>query len=235
MMNLSNRLYLTSKRTFDVVISGSALLLLSPLIALIWSLIKMTTTGPGFFMQKRIGRNGKDFTMVKFRSMTYHQASGKPLVTGKDDERITKVGRVLRRTKLDELPELWNVFIGDMSLVGYRPEVERYVAKYRPEWKRVLNVRPGLTDLLTLEMLDEEALLDGVTDREGVYIEVLLPIKMERILYYIDHSSFWMDIWICLRTVWAITLGRLFGHRIDRWTPIAHERIAEWMEKNRQN
>jgi len=234
-MNLSKRLYLTSKRAFDIIISGTALLLTFPLIALIWSFIKMTTTGPGFFMQKRIGRYGKPFTLVKFRTMIYHQGTGKPLVTGKDDERITKVGRLLRRTKLDELPELWNVFIGDMSLVGYRPEVERYVAKYRPEWKRVLNVRPGLADLLTLEMLDEEALLDSVTDRERVYIEVLLPIKMERILYYIDHRSFWMDNWIGIRTVWAITIGRFLGRSEDRWTPVARQSIAQWTEKNLQN
>lgn len=227
-MDFSQRCYLISKRGLDLLISGFALLLASPLIALFWSLIKMTSSGTGFFRQVRVGRNGKEFTLIKFRTMIQHQSTNNPLVTGKDDPRITAVGRFLRRTKLDELPELWNVFTGDMSLVGYRPEVPRFVRYYRPEWSRVLAVRPGLTDPLTIELLDEEALLDGVTDRERAYIDVLLPIKMERILHYVDTRSFWLDMKIGFRTVWAITFGRKSRPTDSEPSRTARQKLAEW-------
>jgi lipopolysaccharide/colanic/teichoic acid biosynthesis glycosyltransferase len=227
-MTLSSHLDGILKRTFDLIVSGIALFLLAPLIATLWLVVKMTSSGPGFFRQVRVGRYGKEFTLIKFRTMIQHQGVGKPLVTGKDDPRITAAGRFLRATKLDELPELWNVFIGDMSLVGYRPEVPRFVKHYHPEWGRVLAVRPGLTDPLTFELLDEEALLDGVSDREAAYIEVLLPIKMERILHYVDNRTFVHDLHIGLRTVWAITFGRKSRPTDNDRTRTARKKITEW-------
>jgi len=166
--------------------------------------------------------------------MVIHDQKTGTLVTARDDPRITSIGRLLRRTKLDELPELWNVFVGDMSLVGYRPEVPQYVEKYLTEWRRVLEARPGITDPVTLQFIDEEAVLAGVVDRERAYIEVILPIKMELILKYLERRSLRLDFQILLKTVWAVTFGRFFNKPDDEYTQIARQRIEE-LTKNRND
>ncbi len=215
------------KRLFDMTASGVALIILSPFFLVIGLIVKLGSPGPALFRQLRVGRHGKPFTLVKFRTMVTHDSKTGTLVTGKDDPRITAVGRLLRRTKLDELPELWNVFVGDMSLVGYRPEVPQYVEKYRTEWRRVLETRPGITDPVTLQFIDEEAVLVGIADRERAYVDVILPMKMELILKYLERRSLTLDFRILVRTVWVVTFGRFFNKPDDEYTQIARQRIEE--------
>ncbi len=222
------------KRMFDITASGVALIILSPFFLIIGLIVKLSSPGPALFRQVRIGRHGKPFTLVKFRTMVIHDQKTGTLVTARDDPRITTIGRLLRRTKLDELPELWNVFIGDMSLVGYRPEVPQYVKKYRTEWRRILEARPGITDPVTLQFIDEEAVLAGVVDRERAYTEVILPIKMELILKYLERRSLRLDFQILVKTVWAVTFGRFFNKPDDEYTQIARQRIEE-LTKNRND
>ena len=222
------------KRMFDITASGVALIILFPFFLIIGLIVKLSSPGPALFRQVRIGRHGKPFTLVKFRTMVIHDQKTGTLVTARDDPRITSIGRLLRRTKLDELPELWNVFVGDMSLVGYRPEVPQYVEKYLTEWRRVLEARPGITDPVTLQFIDEEAVLAGVVDRERAYIEVILPIKMELILKYLERRSLRLDFQILLKTVWAVTFGRFFNKPDDEYTQIARQRIEE-LTKNRND
>lgn len=149
-----------------------------------------------------------------------------PHVSARNDSRITPIGRFLRRTKLDELPELWNVLKGEMSLVGPRPEVPRYVQHYRPEWKQVFSVRPGITDLATLQFRDEERVLEQAIDRERAYLEVVLPIKMRLALTYVENRSFILDLKILLLTVWSITLGRVLARPDDSLAKQAIREIA---------
>jgi len=147
-----------------------------------------------------MGRSRVPFTLVKFRTM--RNGPGGPGVTAGDDRRITSVGRVLRRTKLDELPELWNVLQGEMSLVGPRPESPRYIVAAEPRWNRVLSVRPGLTDPTTLTLLDEEALLAAVAgDREEFYVEELLPKKLDGYLDYLDRRTWRTDLRVIGQTL----------------------------------
>jgi lipopolysaccharide/colanic/teichoic acid biosynthesis glycosyltransferase len=149
------------KRSFDVVFAGLGLLVLSPLFLLLAIAVELSSRGPVLFRQQRIGKDGRPFCIVKFRSMVENAQDLGPGVTRDGDPRITAMGRFLRKTKLDELPQLWNVLVGDMSFVGPRPEVPRYVEKYTAEQKRVLALKPGITDVATLEFRDEEELLKG--------------------------------------------------------------------------
>lgn len=149
-----------------------------------------------------------------------------PLVTAGGDSRITAIGRILRSTKLDELPELWNVFRGDLSLVGPRPEVPRYVAHYPPEWEAVFSVRPGITDLATLQFRNEEEVLAGALDRERAYIEAVLPIKIELALEYVRRQSFWFDLKLIFLTLWGITGGRLFARPDSALAEEAKRRVG---------
>ena len=158
------------KRCFDGFFSAIGLLMLLPLFALVAILIKLDSFGPVFFVQKRIGRNLKPFNLYKFRTMV-HDAPKKGLpITAGDDPRVTRVGKLLRKTKIDELPQIWNVLKGDMSLVGPRPEVRRYVSKYRKEYKEILKIRPGMTDVASLTYKNEEAILKDKKDPEEYYI-----------------------------------------------------------------
>lgn len=195
------------KRTLDIAAAALGLLLLAPLLALVALLIKLESPGPVFFRQTRVGRFGEPFRIFKFRTMAHAPQRGGPQLTVEGDERITRVGAVLRRTKLDELPQLIDVLRGTMSLVGPRPEVPRYVAHYPPEDReRVLSVRPGITDFASLRYRDENALLARAADPEREYIDVILPSKLRYALDYIDHGSVAGDLRVLgltLRTVFT--------------------------------
>ncbi len=220
------------KRLIDVILAGGALLVLSWLLLILTVFIKLSSTGPVFFFQERVGRKRKIFRMVKFRTMVVDAPKLGAAVTTKHDPRITSIGRILRRTKLDELPELWNVFIGDMSLVGPRPEVPKYVNLYSMDWEKVFDVRPGVTDIATLQFRDEESVLAEAIDHESAYIKVVMAIKMEMALDYVQRRSFWLDVKILFLTVWGITLGRFFMHPSKEQTERA---IAEILVLNRSN
>ena len=190
------------KRGLDIAVSGVALLLLSPLLLMIAAAVVLESGWPALFSQERVGRNFRPFTLWKFRSM--YPGTG-PLVTASGDKRITRVGRFLRRTKLDELPQFWNVFRGDMSLVGPRPEVPRYIEFYHSRYERLLTIRPGLTDLATLEFRDEETQLGGSAHPEKTYLEEILPSKLSLSERYLAKNSVVGDLCILVRTFLVIT------------------------------
>ncbi len=198
------------KRLVDVVASAAGLLLLAPLFALIALAIKLESPGPVFFRQERVGRHGRPFRIFKFRTMTVAPPTGGVPLTVAGDRRITRVGAILRRTKLDELAQLIDVLRGTMSLVGPRPEVPRYVAHYPPEWReRLLSVRPGITDFASVRYRDENDLLAQADDPEREYVEVILPTKLRYALHYVDRPSLANDlrvIGLTLRTVFVPTL-----------------------------
>lgn len=186
-------------RSLEAAVAAVALVALSPALALAALAIAATSRGPVLFRQKRVGRDGRDFVLYKLRTMRVG-ASG-PQVTAGDDLRVTSVGRLLRRTKLDELPELWNVVRGDMSLVGPRPEVPRYVDLDDPAWQLVLRARPGLTDPVTLRLRNEEALLAEVEgDREQFYLNTLQPFKLKGYAEYLCARSWRADVKILWQT-----------------------------------
>jgi lipopolysaccharide/colanic/teichoic acid biosynthesis glycosyltransferase len=190
-------------RQAEAVIALAGLVMVAPLIALAAIAIAVTSRGPVIFRQKRMGRKGRPFTMYKLRTMRV--ANSGPQVTSGDDVRVTPVGKFLRKTKLDELPELWNVLKGDMSLIGPRPEVPRYVDLADPMWRHVLEARPGITDPMTLRLRNEEALLVEVEgDRERFYLETLLPFKLEGNLNYLQARSWWNDLKVLWHTIIAV-------------------------------
>ena len=192
-----------SKRAFDLLGACLALLLLAPLMALVALWIKVDSPGPVFFRQHRVGRRGVPFMIHKFRTMRTG-AEGLPLTVG-DDPRITRAGRFLRRTRLDELPQFIDVLQGTMSLVGPRPEVPRYVALYPPALReRALAVRPGLTDPASLHFIDEAALLAAAADPEREYVERILPVKLQRAAEYAENASLASDLVVLARTLWAL-------------------------------
>lgn len=186
--------------------SGLGLVLLSPLFLLVSICIKLDTSGPVFYRQIRVGRNNKDFWIIKFRSMRAGSEKSSPVTIGGHDSRITKTGYFLRKYKLDELPQLINVFFGDMSLVGPRPEVRHYVDYWTSEQKRVLDVRPGLTDPASIKYRNENEILEQVDDPEKYYIEVIMQEKLKLSLDYVRNHSFWGDIWLIIKTFWAIVV-----------------------------
>ena len=191
-------------RPVEAAAAAAGLVLASPVIALAGLLVRATSAGPVFFRQARIGRGGKPFTLWKLRTMRISE--GGPQVTARGDARVTPVGRALRRTKLDELPQLWNVVAGDMSFVGPRPEVPRYVDAGDSRWARVLSVRPGITDPVTLELADEESLLAGASDPERYYREELQPEKLRRYVEYLDRRTAWSDLAVLVQTVLALAI-----------------------------
>jgi lipopolysaccharide/colanic/teichoic acid biosynthesis glycosyltransferase len=204
-------------RALEAAAAGLGLLLATPVIAAGGLLVALSSRGPVFFRQERVGRRGKIFRLYKLRTM--RPAVGGPAVTAGDDARITRVGRLLRRTKLDELPQLWNVLKGDMALVGPRPEVPRYVDPSDPLWRRVLEARPGLTDPVSLALRDEEEILAGVpSDRERFYRERLLPWKLEGYASYLARRTWKSDLGILLATL--STLLRLPRARPMRSFPL---------------
>ena len=187
----------------DAVAAGIGLIMSAPLLVVAAFAVWISSPGPILFRQPRVGLHGRLFTLLKFRSMRI--AGEGPQVTAGDDRRITPAGRFLRKSKLDELPELWNVLCGDMAFVGPRPEVPKYVDLNDIRWQRVLSVRPGLTDPVTLRLRNEEALLSEVTgDRENFYQSVLSPWKLYGYQRYLRSRSFRTDICIIIKTIIAI-------------------------------
>lgn len=187
------------KRALDVLASGLGLLALSPLLAVLAVAVAASSPGPVLFRQVRVGRGGRPFHILKFRSMRHGTAG--PAVTASGDPRITGVGRFLRRHKLDELPQLWNVLVGEMSLVGPRPEAPRYVERYPEAYARILTVRPGLTDFAALEYRDEERILAASADPEAAYLNVVLPAKIALYQRYLAEMSLATDLRLILRTL----------------------------------
>lgn len=189
------------KRVVDCIISATGLFVLLPVFALVAVCIKLTSRGQVLYRQMRVGRGGHPFQIVKFRSMDSVASEMFPAITVSGDIRITRIGRILRRFKIDELPQLWNVLRGDMSLVGPRPELPKYVDDYSPEQKRVLCVRPGITDPASLTYRHEEQILSRYEDPEQVYRMQILPDKLAQNLDYIRAISFWTDLRIIFATV----------------------------------
>ncbi len=194
-----------SRRTLDVLVSAPALAVLAPLGIVLAAIIRLADGGPALFVQRRVGRDGQLFSMLKFRTMVPGAERRGALVTAAGDARVTNVGRWLRRTKLDELPQLWNVLMGDMALVGPRPEVSRFVERYSESERRVLAVRPGLTDPATLAFVDEEERLRGASDPERMYVEELMPAKLRLNLEYMARASWASDLATLVATVHCVT------------------------------
>ncbi|MCB0705294.1 MAG: sugar transferase [Saprospiraceae bacterium] len=189
---------------FDQLISVLALFFLSPILACIAILIKMDSNGPVIFRQTRVGRYGVPFELYKFRTMFMEGDKKRQITVGDRDPRITKVGYYLRKYKLDELPQLWNIVKSDMSIVGPRPEVPQYVDLYDDRQRQVLWVRPGLTDYASLEYFEEAKLLAQSADPEKTYIEEILPAKLELNLKYLEERNFLVDLKIIFRTIFRI-------------------------------
>jgi len=192
-------------RWLDLVISLAGLVLLSPLFALVAPLVKLNSAGPVFYRARRVGKDGRVFYLLKFRTMVAGADVRGPGITTAGDSRITRVGHLLRRTKIDELPQLVNVLVGEMSLVGPRPEDPRYVALYTPEQQRVLAVRPGITSPASLRYRNEERLLGG-PDWRQVYVEQVMPHKLQIELDYLARRTVWSDLGILLRTLLALSV-----------------------------
>ena len=191
------------KRTFDLISSLAALITLSPLLILISILIKIDSKGKAFYTQKRVGKNGTRFNLLKFRTMK-PDSDSKGLLTIGNDSRITAIGHFLRRTKLDELPQLINIIRGEMSVVGPRPETPNFVELYNEEQQKVLNVKPGLTDYASLNFINESEILAEHEDPEKAYVEIIMPKKLSLNLAYIKDQSFGLDIKIIFRTIFRI-------------------------------
>jgi lipopolysaccharide/colanic/teichoic acid biosynthesis glycosyltransferase len=190
------------KRLFDLLFSAAALLLVLPVLLVSAAWIKLDSTGPVFFRQERVGRTGRTFRIFKFRTMRVDAERHGPQITVGEDVRITRPGHWLRRYKLDELPQFINVLLGDMSVVGPRPEVPRYVALYSAAQRdTVLSVRPGITDIASLEYRDENALLANCDDPERVYVEQVLPAKLALCERYVRERTFLGDLRIVGRTL----------------------------------
>jgi lipopolysaccharide/colanic/teichoic acid biosynthesis glycosyltransferase len=199
----------TAKRLYDVFFSFIGLVLLSPLLAMIALLIKIADGGDVFYRQARVGLGGREFFIFKFRTMVSAAEKAGPSVTKNGDSRITRTGRFLRKGKLDELPQLWNVLKGDMSLVGPRPEVARYVQYYTPEQRAILQQKPGITDLASLRFRDEESLLANASNVEEFYINYCIPRKLELNQEYAARATLMSDTWIILQTVCPYWVGVL--------------------------
>lgn len=196
------------KRILDFTVSAIGLLVLSPIFVIAAILIKLNSSGPVFYRGVRAGRFGKTFRIFKFRSMVHNADKLGSASTPEDDFRVTRIGRILRRYKLDELPQLLNVIKGEMSLVGPRPQVLWAVERYKPEEKRVLSVRPGITDYASLKFRNEGEILKGSTDPDRDYFEKIHPEKMRLSLEYIQNQSVWLDCKIIAKTLAAVLLRR---------------------------
>lgn len=176
-------------RFFDILFSALGLIVLSPLFLVLYLLIRLESRGGGFYSQQRIGLGGKPFRLYKFRSMRVGSDKKGLITVGEHDNRITRTGAFIRKYKLDELPQLWNVLTGDMSLVGPRPEVEKYTSLYTPEQRRVLDVRPGITDWASIEYVDENRILGEASDPDKAYVEQIMPAKIALNMRYINHRT----------------------------------------------
>ena len=196
------------KRLFDVIASGFGLIVLSPLFLVLAIWIKCDSKGPVFYRQVRVGRGNKDFRIFKFRSMRVGADKGSLVTIGGHDPRVTRSGYFIRKFKFDELPQLINVLVGDMSLVGPRPEVRHYVNYWTPEQMHVLDVRPGITDPASIKFRNENELLEQAEDPEKYYIEVIMQEKIKLYLEYVEKHSFLYDFGLILKTFKVIVSER---------------------------
>ena len=196
------------KRLFDIVASGLGLIVLSPVFLILAIWIKCDSEGPVFYRQVRVGRWNKDFRIFKFRSMRVGADKGSLVTIGGRDPRITRSGYFIRKFKFDELPQLINVFVGDMSLVGPRPEVRHYVDYYTPEQMHVLDVRPGITDPASIKFRNENELMEKAEDPEKYYIEVIMQEKIRLYLEYVEKHNFLYDLGLIFKTFWVIVSER---------------------------
>jgi lipopolysaccharide/colanic/teichoic acid biosynthesis glycosyltransferase len=189
-----------AKRVFDIIIAALGLALVGPVLLLIAVIVKISSPGPVLYRGTRVGLEGKLFSMLKFRTMIVNAESLGGSATAADDPRLTSFGKFLRRFKLDELPQLINVIVGDMSLVGPRPEVQKYVGLFSPEEEAILTVRPGITDWASIWNSNEAAVLEGSWDPEKAYEELIRPTKLALQLLYVRNHSFYMDMKILCHT-----------------------------------
>ena len=196
------------KRLFDIVASGLGLVFLSPLFLILAIWIKLDSSGSVFYRQVRVGRWNKDFRIFKFRSMRVGADKGSLVTIGGHDPRITRSGYFIRKFKFDELPQLINVFLGDMSLVGPRPEVRHYVDYWTPAQMHVLDVRPGITDPASIKFRNENELMEKAEDPEKYYIEVIMQEKIRLYLEYVEKQSFFYDLALIFKTFWVIVKER---------------------------
>ena len=196
------------KRLFDIVASGCGLLVLSPLLLIVAVWIKLDSKGSVFYRQLRVGRDNEDFCIYKFGSRRIGSDSGSLVTIGGRDPRVTRSGYFIRKYKLDELPQLINVFLGDMSLVGPRPEVRHYVNYWTPEQMHVLDVRPGITDPASIKFRNENELMEKAEDPEDYYINVIMQEKIRLYLEYVQNASFWYDIKLIFETFKVIVTDK---------------------------
>lgn len=192
------------KRLFDIVASGLGLIVLSPLFLILAIWIKLDSKGPVFYRQVRVGYKNKDFRIFKFRSMRVGADKGSLVTIGGHDPRVTRSGYFIRKFKFDELPQLINVFLGDMSLVGPRPEVRHYVDYWTPVQMHVLDVRPGITDPASIKFRNENELMEKAEDPEKYYIEVIMQEKIKLYLEYVEKHSFFYDLGLIFKTFFVI-------------------------------
>ena len=192
------------KRTFDVSVSLTGLILLSPLLIVVAVLVKLTSRGPVFYIQQRVGRGFRPFGVIKFRTMVADADRRGGQLTAGADPRITSIGHLLRRLKIDELPQLVNVLKGEMSFVGPRPEVARYVEMFHADYEELLSVRPGITDPASLQFRHESEILGQADDPEATYIQQILPDKIALAKEYLRHASLWLDLRLICRTVFRM-------------------------------
>lgn len=195
---------MTIKRLIDILASGCGLLVLSPLFVILTIWIKMDSEGPVFYRQVRVGKDNKDFRIFKFRSMRQNADKAGLITVGGRDPRVTRSGYYIRKYKLDELAQLINVFIGDMSLVGPRPEVRKYVDLYTEKQRKVLTIRPGITDYASIEYIDENVLLEKSDDPDRTYIEEIMPAKIGLNMRYINNPSLYEYFKLILLTIFKI-------------------------------
>lgn len=196
------------KRIMDVLVAGAGLIFTAPLFLMAAIAVKFDSKGPIFFCQERIGRHCRPFRILKFRSMVVEAPKQGGLLTAGGDPRITRVGRILRQAKLDELPQLINVLRGDMSLVGPRPEVRRYVDLFPREFETILSVRPGITDWASIRYRHESALLARADNPEAEYVRVILPDKLRLARQYVAHQSTLVDLKIIAQTLATVLTNR---------------------------
>jgi lipopolysaccharide/colanic/teichoic acid biosynthesis glycosyltransferase len=195
---------LVLKRIFDIVVSFIGLLILLPIFLIIAIVIKLDSKGPVFFKQVRVGKSGKEFRIFKFRTMIVDAEKKGMQITVDGDSRITKSGNFLRKSKMDELPQLINVLIGDMSFVGPRPEVPKYVAMYNGNQRSILKIKPGITDLASIEYRDENSILAQSENSEKTYIDEIMPRKIELNFKYIENMSVIYDIRLIIETIFKV-------------------------------
>lgn len=195
------------KRLFDILISFLGLLILLPFFIILVIIIRIDSKGSPFYKQDRVGRGGALFKLIKLRTMRTDADKGSAITVGNRDPRITRCGYYLRKYKLDELPQLFNVLIGDMSLVGPRPEVQKFVSLYTAEQRKILSIRPGLTDYASILFRNENQLLEGKEDPIEFYIREIMPVKLDLNLKYMKQQSIWVDMTILLKTGLLIIKG----------------------------